>query len=965
MRTKASENSGAVTMFGDKGIESGITKAALGPILERLTDMYADPAIATVREVISNGHDAVVKRFGADSAQRGVVTVTLPSLFNDYTMSFKDNGTGMDKDTAVYVAAQFGESSKTTDLSATGAFGLGFKAPFAYVNRFHCKTVKEQVSTSFTFDRQPGQVPRILGLTTEDAPGEEPGTTISFTLTARAAENVNLFRTTIMMRNFATDFKVAIENEDEIPVGIKNSLAGCRAVSLDETFVHVDDIEHEGESYRLFVRKDFPVEHGYSYYAGRDLDNLASEAGYLLNGFMYGASNPKFIIELKVGVVDFPSSRDTILENGRFASLRSSITEHIEAYASGDDLPRKAYEIAAVKYTAEVLSACGDDSYEDSTLAEAFVRRVIRNSRTDQALKLIKEVNDWAGKTDAAGNKISLSEKIDYIGGELHKTITEDNAFVMDDGKLKVRGAAIVMQGSRKGVYDGAVRYGSIRKSEMNAIMQDYIQLYLGKPASSNILPSASPVAPIDELIGRLVLMVTGEGKGINKVIRGSGRIEVGKTLHKAGYESEDSVGKSEGVVMFVPAPGGLSDEALKALDFVVSEFPTFGYRRAVETPHVIEVVDGSEVCFREVARSSTSAAARRRRISVIEVKQEGHEGDDIAFAAQGDHKALQEAFDKEGICPSTDFSYTTINDTLARLESEGDSRQAVVITPPLKSSPTISDFAAIVSGMQYAHREALESGETTLTTMNPAVLADYVFILLGDPITKAEYTALEKSNVPVVLHVDSRVAEKKRPVFFDEMYAPRTFAYGDPQGIVDKVFWNSTTDENRTYIAAIADDATNRSPRYLLNDTSYYANALIEKIDPNKVDEEVMKLIEGVRARSEERLAEYSDVVDYEEIANKLSVDPQLTPGGAQRFWTRNPFRRPATNYYVSWSEMMEYSPSRGEDTALASEVASVISSRKLKDWDYAVSVLKQNNVSDDTIGLALKDMVNAWRAE
>ena len=58
-------------------VQMGIDPEALSHILDRLTDMYPDPIQASVREVISNAHDATVLM---PEAERKPIRVLLPTL---------------------------------------------------------------------------------------------------------------------------------------------------------------------------------------------------------------------------------------------------------------------------------------------------------------------------------------------------------------------------------------------------------------------------------------------------------------------------------------------------------------------------------------------------------------------------------------------------------------------------------------------------------------------------------------------------------------------------------------------------------------------------------------------------------------------------------------------------------------------------------------------------------------------
>lgn len=92
--------------------------------------IYSNKPLAAIRETICNAVDEHMKH-GIDR----LVEVHLPTPREPY-FSVRDYGKGLDEEGVLGVFFQYGESTKSQDRDAIGGFGIGAKAPFAYVKEF-------------------------------------------------------------------------------------------------------------------------------------------------------------------------------------------------------------------------------------------------------------------------------------------------------------------------------------------------------------------------------------------------------------------------------------------------------------------------------------------------------------------------------------------------------------------------------------------------------------------------------------------------------------------------------------------------------------------------------------------------------------------------------------------------------------------------------------------------------------
>lgn len=90
--------------------------------------LYSDQPLAVVREVICNAWDAHI--------EAGCKDKPLEVTLQDNVLTVKDFGKGIHRDDIGFIYLNYGGSTKKHDGNQTGGFGLGCKAPWAYVDHF-------------------------------------------------------------------------------------------------------------------------------------------------------------------------------------------------------------------------------------------------------------------------------------------------------------------------------------------------------------------------------------------------------------------------------------------------------------------------------------------------------------------------------------------------------------------------------------------------------------------------------------------------------------------------------------------------------------------------------------------------------------------------------------------------------------------------------------------------------------
>lgn len=112
----------------DDSFKVGIAQGAENIIIDYLTNLYANPTTAVVRELFTNACDAT----GAE----GDVTIQIEETGEDsgkYRFTITDYGCGMSAKQLKENYITYAASTKLNDFDSVGSFGLGSKSPMAIV----------------------------------------------------------------------------------------------------------------------------------------------------------------------------------------------------------------------------------------------------------------------------------------------------------------------------------------------------------------------------------------------------------------------------------------------------------------------------------------------------------------------------------------------------------------------------------------------------------------------------------------------------------------------------------------------------------------------------------------------------------------------------------------------------------------------------------------------------------------
>lgn len=147
-------------------VAMSIDQSALAHIMNVLTDLYADPELAVIREYATNALDSHI-----EAGQTRPIEVTTPTDLRPL-FTVRDYGVGLDADDIRDIYSRYGASTKRQTNDAVGMLGLGCKSALAYVDQFTLAGIKggERMLVSIARDETGAGTMTVL----EAGPTDEP-----------------------------------------------------------------------------------------------------------------------------------------------------------------------------------------------------------------------------------------------------------------------------------------------------------------------------------------------------------------------------------------------------------------------------------------------------------------------------------------------------------------------------------------------------------------------------------------------------------------------------------------------------------------------------------------------------------------------------------------------------------------------------------------------------------------------
>lgn len=128
-------------------IQMGFDQSAIVHLMDVLTNLYSDSALAVIREYSTNARDSHLAAGNDDP-----IEVFLPGPFNG-NFRVVDKGVGLSTDDVYNIYSKYGRSTKRGNNVETGMLGLGCKSGLAYTKKFTLKAIKDGVKTIAVISR--------------------------------------------------------------------------------------------------------------------------------------------------------------------------------------------------------------------------------------------------------------------------------------------------------------------------------------------------------------------------------------------------------------------------------------------------------------------------------------------------------------------------------------------------------------------------------------------------------------------------------------------------------------------------------------------------------------------------------------------------------------------------------------------------------------------------------------------
>lgn len=310
--------------FGALVSEVKVDQSSIQHLLSRLTDLYANSLVASLRESISNAFDAIAMS-GRDD---GEIRIYLNE--ESGVVSIFDNGIGMSLDEIVENFVSYRRNEKADRLDTVGAYGIGAKAPLAYGETFSVMSVKDGKQSLVQMFRDSGVV-KYAPISSEPT-DRESGTTIYIPLQKSSFvydyEEMCEYVKMVAHIDLSGMVKVFINGVEyvpntryvkfgEVPVG-GLTLNAYAKVSTTDTYYEYSPAQFSlGEGSVSFwlggaLYQVFPYDDSQSGYSTvDDLDDV--------------------IYEVVPGLFNFPSSRDTIIRDEKL----ERVVREINIFRSG------------------------------------------------------------------------------------------------------------------------------------------------------------------------------------------------------------------------------------------------------------------------------------------------------------------------------------------------------------------------------------------------------------------------------------------------------------------------------------------------------------------------------------------------------------------------------------------------------------------------------------------------------
>ena len=165
----------------NENVDFSLSRDSTGIIMDTLTKIYSNPAIAVIREYLSNAVDAE-RRVGKLGVGEPISLYIINSDEDaKIDVRVQDHGIGMSKEQILKIFTNYGKSDKRDSNKEIGGFGIGSKSALAITNTFTIKSIQDGFSTTALITRKTNY-PARLEITEHGKTTEPSGTLVTIEL---------------------------------------------------------------------------------------------------------------------------------------------------------------------------------------------------------------------------------------------------------------------------------------------------------------------------------------------------------------------------------------------------------------------------------------------------------------------------------------------------------------------------------------------------------------------------------------------------------------------------------------------------------------------------------------------------------------------------------------------------------------------------------------------------------------
>jgi hypothetical protein len=325
----------------------GIDPKHMDHIISLLTDAYANPIRAVLREYATNGLDS-----HREAGVQKPVIVSLPSALTP-NLVFTDHGLGLSRDEIIQVYSQYGASTKRDTNTQIGGFGIGAKSAFTVADQFTVIGVKDGIKTTVLFTRtNEGGSVNVLS---ERPTDEENGVRVSIPI---AKDHAQYEQEAKQLYSYWSESDIAVDTAEAFPrvnSTYEMLLPGVWVESRNPDSEYSGTWRHYNHSWAesVYVRMGnapyrFSADEYAQIFPGRSEDGMLS--------YQAAVAGLKIVIDIPVGSVDLSPSREHIILNAKsitylqelFDSVSVSLASHYLA-----EIDNQPSLVDAIRYVRE------------------------------------------------------------------------------------------------------------------------------------------------------------------------------------------------------------------------------------------------------------------------------------------------------------------------------------------------------------------------------------------------------------------------------------------------------------------------------------------------------------------------------------------------------------------------------------------------------------------------------------